>query len=281
MQSLTAEGARPDFDPVASRIDILAPDHTERLREALDENGFAVFGGITSPQQFLGVAEEIGTPRRYVQTDENGVTTLSSLEATKGIGQAGKFEVDHELQPHTDGCAMSEPAQFLMLYCVQPDTLGGGESMLVDGKKVYERMIQQNPELLERLQTPDSVVFGPKDKPEKQLRTSIISVEDDGLVSFRLRRDGEAWYVDQDGVLKPLSELDEELKPFYDLVEEEMTKFTLQPGQGFIVNNRRMLHGRTKIQGEREVKRVQLDVPQDPWLNFAGRGLPKGFYMGA
>lgn len=233
-----------------SYVDLRGPDFPEKVAEVLGEYGFATFDGLSSPEDLLPIASQFGTVIIHRDSDERGITTIAPRDGAESVSGLAGF-TNKELFLHTDGTAMDNPASFLLIYCNQPAE-SGGESMLLDGKVLYEELAKTNPALLQELMAPASAVFGPA---ENQHTGSILKFAD-GLKTVRFRHD-------ELGVYSPA--IAQNLPELLAVMDRLQTKFTVKKGQGYIVNNRRSLHGRTPFTGNREMFRVLVNAdPNTP-----------------
>lgn len=156
-----------------------------------------------------------------------------------GVGDRRRAGVDNTvaLSAHTDGFAYGDqfPDHFLLGCARAADT--GGESFVVDGYEVIERL--RSTGLVQRL------LDTPVDQTEPDMRrsvTAIIGVTNRGrtmLRRFPFQR-AAAESVD------PAAD-DEMIAAWWSAVDEAAAgapRFRLAPGDVLIVDNYRMLHGR-------------------------------------
>jgi len=228
-----------------SYVDLRSPEFLDRTVEVLNEFGFATFDGLSSPEDLLPIAAQFGNVIIHRDSDARGITTIAPKEGAESVSGLAGF-TNKELFLHTDGTAMDNPASFLLIYCNQPAE-SGGESMLLDGKKLYEELAKTNPVLLEELKLPGSAVFG---SAQNQHKGSILEIAD-GLKTLRFR-------YDELGIYSPT--VTQNIPELLAIMDGLQVKFSVKKGQGYIVNNRRSLHGRTPFVGNREMFRVLVNV---------------------
>ena len=222
-------------------VDLRSPDYLRELSDKLSEKGYAVFDGIRSKQDLLMLAWQFGVVIKHRDSDEDGVTTIARRDGAED--QEG-FEgfTDHELQFHTDGTAVANPANFLLIYC-EKQAESGGQSRLVDGRKLYLLLKDHSRLFLELLQTNGTASFG---RPGESWDGSVFSKEG-GLISIRYRDDRLGRYDSR--ILENHSKL-------INLMTSVQDVFTAREGQGYIINNRRSVHARSPFEGDRVMHRV-------------------------
>jgi gamma-butyrobetaine dioxygenase len=148
------------------------------------------------------------------------------------------------LSPHTDNPYRDPAPTLQLLHCLQ-DAAAGGDSIVVDGFAVAARLRQQAPEHFALL-TRTPVTFRFRDQTTDLMAvTPLIALDSQGLIKA-IRYNNRS--------LAPLALPPEQIEPFYaayralgELIAsaEFQVVFKLHPGDLFIVDNERVLHGRT------------------------------------
>ena len=226
----------------AFHLDLAGAHAEERIARVLARDGLVTFDGIQSRGELLRLCHRLGTIVKHRDADEAGLTRIakrSDIEAKEGY-QA--FTSSH-LTLHTDGSSTPEPPTLVVLWCERP-AAEGGISLFVDGKQLYQILVHEHPQVLETLSTPNSVLFAGAEPP---VYSSVFSTGADGSICIRFRYDGLGYYAAPVCSVLPI---------FLGLLERHMLAFPLQKQQGYILQNRRWLHGRTAFRGEREMYRV-------------------------
>lgn len=121
----------------------------------------------------------------------------------------------------------------------------GGESILVDGQRVLESMRQQEPLLYDLVTSSKYSSFRADDGTFKP---RPIYDEQTGILRFRF----------DDGIQLAASLVDN-FKKLTELVYKNAFVVRLEPGQCYIADNHRVLHGRCRFTGARELLRVLAD----------------------
>lgn len=220
----------------------------KKVTDTLDKYGFVTFEGMRSPEDLLRFGQTLGRIIPHPDADISGITTISPNSAYNNL--PGKLGLtDRELVLHTDGTAVLNPANLLMLYCEEP-ALSGGETKLLDGKKLYDYLSQSEPEMLNNLQEINSAAFGKWDSP---FIGSVFEKNENGL-KIRFRADDLGYY--NGPIAKDFGKL-------ITIMEMLATEFTLNKGQGYLINNHRALHARNSFAGNRLMYRVLIDTSRN------------------
>jgi alpha-ketoglutarate-dependent taurine dioxygenase len=151
---------------------------------------------------------------------------------------------DRALDYHTD----HHKAKYIVWYCHQ-QTDKGGESILIDAEKVYTAMSNVDQQALTEIHLHEHKVF-PDDKESNPL-VSIIGNKPRFYYSF--------WLVDDS------DKQNSSLREFQRLLKSEKPmKLRLERNDILIIDNQRILHGRTAIEGskDRYLKRYWIDNNQ-------------------
>lgn len=245
----------------------------DAMREALTVYGISFVSGVPLAYEKNGepnpekskiimenlVRKHLGYPRETIWGtfwDTGGV--LSDLEVADG-SVADTAYTNVELRQHIDCTYLRDPPQLQVFICVEPG-LEGGSSTFLDGFKAAEDLHAISPEAFDffsKVNLPFHSVhdgvkverYGPVfdiDPRDAHLDTSTYFPR---LRSFRYNNDDRS----------PLSHLDPEtLTQFYDFLplllkqlrrEDLITKVDLKVGDMVVVDNHRVLHGRTAFRG--------------------------------
>lgn len=239
------ESGRAFFDKhYIGPIDLESPVFPEAVLNGIYDKGLVTISEMSSKDQLEALARVVGKIRVHKATGNDGTTIFTTRPGERQ--QQGVSTADYELYPHTDGTRFETPASFLALYVQQPDTDGGGKSIFVDGAKLYTTIKEQDPELLAFLKTP--ILFGTSGD---QFLGPVFSQTEAGLIAVRFRLDDQV--VIPDPVRGKLGR--------FLAIPGMQHEVGLRAGEGFLADNRRMLHGRTEIKGIRSVQRANIDAP--------------------
>ena len=151
-------------------------------------------------------------------------------------------------QAHTDN-PYRDPAPGLQILACLENTVEGGESVVVDGFKVAERLQAQSPRGFERL-AGCCARFEYAGAKGVQLRSKrpIIELGPDGeLIGIRFNNRSAAPF--RDIPYDAMADYYAAYRLMAELIEDPALaiRFRLAPGEAFIVDNLRVLHARTPI----------------------------------
>ncbi len=153
------------------------------------------------------------------------------------------------LQPHTDNPYRDPVPTLQLLACLNSD-LEGGDSLVVDGFAAAARLQQENPSWFELLAGHCARFEYAGNGVRLRAKKPVIELGPDGeLLAIRFNNRSAAALVDVPYAAMP--GYYGALRRFAELVEDpQLTrKFRLMPGDLFIVDNTRVLHGRTAFSG--------------------------------
>lgn len=251
---------RGDFPTVAFG-DLLENDRVQlKLLENVRDYGFALVKGLPEDPdasaelatrvgyipdgwRYAGKSEEIlVAPERPPDEDEAAIKAAAMAEASTD-DYLGTL-----LVPHTDFSFTSWPPGLFIFHCLSPSADGGGATILVDGFYVAERLRDEDPEafaVLSKIRYPFHG-HGPV-KCDWRAHARVISVDENEDVTgirfalpSRLPLVAEADVQDAyDRALRAMLTL---------LLEPEcQVRLPLSAGDCLVMDNHRILHGRTGL----------------------------------
>lgn len=118
--------------------------------------------------------------------------------------------------------------------------------MLIDSQLVDDDLAESEPEALRAFCAPRSVLFG----GAAGYLGSIFTYAEDGRIAVRLRLDDLAQFS---------PEVSRWLPTLRAVIDRHAVMFNLGVGQGYVLNNRRWLHGRRAFTGQRVIFRVNAN----------------------
>jgi [2-(trimethylamino)ethyl]phosphonate dioxygenase len=210
----------------------------------VDRLGFALLHGVpTKPGTVCAVVGLFGYVR---ETNYGRLFDVISVEAPQNLAFTALA-----LGNHTDNPYRDPVPQLQLLHCLE--TAGeGGESVVVDGFAAAERLRREAPDAFAML-TRTAVPFRYVEAGSVDLRNAAPLIELDVAGALRIVR-----YNNRS--IGPLDIDADDMAAFYDayrrfgrlLHDPALTVgFRLRPGDLFIVDNRRVLHGRRDFSGGR------------------------------
>jgi alpha-ketoglutarate-dependent taurine dioxygenase len=208
----------------------------------LEGDGLVVFEGVQGRAGVVDLAHRLMRPWQHRDADADGVTVLRDRGALADKPGFAGFGAG-ELRPHTESSALAVPPRLLMLICGSTAD-HGGESLIVDGAAVYADLAA-DPEVVARLCEPRSVRFA------TGRWGSVFTPTADGRWALRLRLDDLAFFT------PPVRDV---LPALVEAIHRHQRILPLQRSEGYLLDNRRMLHGRRAFTGHRVMYRVLGDL---------------------
>ena len=223
----------------------ISKDGFKIFLKMLYENGFAVVKNCeTSMRSVETIAKKIGYVRKTIFGD------LWSFESDKNMADSAYTQDD--LRPHTDSTYSNDAPGLQLLLCCHYNAKGG-ESIMVDGFKIAEKIKYENKNIYKLLTNVevtgqyigDGVILEAK-RPIFRLNSLKELVQ----VSFN-NYDRAPFRIDDKKTIK----FYEAIKKFDLLLnnKEFQWRHILKPGELLIFNNWRILHGRSSFNGERKM----------------------------
>ncbi len=232
--------ATPSFDWQAVSENLM-----ERCNwlDAISRYGFAKLtggpardGALTDQVDLFGYVRETNYGRHFEVRTEVNPTNL----AYTGLG----------LQAHTDNPYRDPVPTLQVLYCIE-NSAEGGDSTVVDGFRAAERLKQENPDGFALL-SGHTARFEYKGSAGVALRSRrpMIELSPDGeLIGVRFNNRSSAPFTDI-----PFDQMEAyyaAYRQFATIIDDPdmAVSFKLEPGESFIVDNTRVMHGRVGYSG--------------------------------
>ena len=208
---------------------------------ALAAHGATLLRGVPCEEHRVAeVAELIGPLQPQIYGD-----TFDVRSEPRPINLAYTGEA---IGPHMDLCYYESPPGLQLLHCMRfDDAVAGGESVLIDGFAVGERLRRDDPAAFETLaRVPATFV---KDHAQRENPVLMSYQRPHLALDGRRRLVGVFWSPPFEG---PLRVAPADVGPYYDayraldaaIADAPAVRRRLRPGEMLVFNNRRMLHGR-------------------------------------
>ena len=220
-------------------------DGFKEFLEKLYKFGFVV---IQNCKTEMSSVEKIANKIGYVRESIFG--GLWSFESDNDMADSAYTQ--DELRPHTDSTYSNDAPGLQLLLCCHYEATGG-ESIMVDGFKIAEKIYKENRDLYTLLSEIEVTgqyigdgVFLEAKRPIFKLNSNKELVQ----VSFN-NYDRAAFRMDDEKTLKFYDAIRE-----FDLIannREYQWRHILKPGELLIFNNWRILHGRGSFKGDRKM----------------------------
>ncbi|MYZ37692.1 MULTISPECIES: TauD/TfdA family dioxygenase [unclassified Streptomyces] len=234
-------------------VNLRALHANDVIAAQLRETGLVTLNGLTTRQEALAFASRMMAITPHPHGAPDGLTLIHDTGShAHRAGFAGLGS--GELQAHTERSGTPAPPRLILLVCLQPTT-AGGETLLADGREVHARLMGENRDAAVALCQPRTAYFG----AGTGHATQVFTVQADGRISIRLRQDGLARWSP---IVQP------HLPALRSAIATSQHRLLLQTGQGYLLDNHRWLHARTRFTGDRRLLRALGDP------HFA---LPGGF----
>ena len=246
------------------------------VRQLLNRQGYCLICLWDASEEVLTqVQQQLGEVQWHVRANQAGVVSVSpqpepwqdKIDTDKYLGIK---TLEHF--PHTDGAYLYgftlqlgrfdriAPPAYVLLQSVKPSS-SGGESIVIDGQAVLEDLLRRSPHIARVLAESGCVSFCRDD--QQAFQVAVYEKLSVGRYRLRFRYD-KALYVKSDTVRKALHYLHKH----YLVNPQYHTKFRLESGQVLVVDNLRMLHGRTSFSAaadqQRFLRRVWVADPTLP-----------------
>ena len=222
-------------------------------------------------KQFLVFANKLGKIRSQNLKKDKIIEIKPNTQKIKKLKQRGKkiksvlryHQTNLGGSIHSDGPQLVNPPKYIIMAC-ENESKSGGETILVDTKKIYEYLKKKNKKILNTLER--KFVFERRGFNYKNKNVFLKPIFRKNNFMFRYLRD----YIEKGFLIKnkkinhnqkiAMNFLDKLLRS-----KKFVTKFKLKRGQLVILNNHILAHGRStfKIKNNSDVNRKLYRI----WLN--------------
>lgn len=224
---------------------VLDQSEASRLRPLVTDLGAAFFR-VDSREAFVALCQKVGTSAPHRDADGDNVTEVKFVSGR--AGQAGYDGMSSgPLDPHTDGSGNKIAPSYVALWCAE-QAGEGGESLLVDIQEVVEDLLVQSPWVVDILSQPNVSIF--RSGSEEYAGPILFREDQTGRWRVRLRLDSQGFF-NGDGQ-RAITRLRE-------AIARRTRTFSMQPGEGYLIDNFRILHGRLPFTGSRKMLRILIN----------------------
>lgn len=225
-------------------VGLRAPHAIDVIAAQLRETGLVTFDGLTTRPEVLAFASRLMAITPHPHGAPDGLTLIHDTGShAHRAGFAGLGS--GELQAHTERSGTPSPPHLILLVCLHPASTGG-ETLLADGRDVHARLACESREAAVAYCRPRTAYFG----AGTGHATQVFTVRADGRISIRLRQDRLARWSP---IVQPY------LPTLRSAIAAGQHRLTLQAGQGYLLDNQRWLHARTRFAGDRRLLRALGD----------------------
>jgi alpha-ketoglutarate-dependent taurine dioxygenase len=234
-------------------------ESVDRLYQTVLETGWAVFpriaiepnnAALLALGRLFGATSWQGSYRGSPNLENDGVNRVESMDQPlrDAVGNEALSSNAAEFPLHTDDAYSPAPARFVLMHCWQADASGGGESWIAH---VNQIVALAPPDLIERLTTqPYTTPYG---------QTCILMRDTSGQWHVRFNHRDMLGYAKLR--FQFVSEQKrQDLAAFAALAMQCVERITLKPGDCIVVDNHRVLHGRSNFDPKsgRLIKRLRI-----------------------
>lgn len=219
----------------------------QTILKEISKNGFAIIESNEIEEDKIlekhyEVVTRLGTPSEHNKGKKDYVWKITPKNTQSTIQTFSEHNKRADL--HTDSQYRIYPEKYFSLSSIRQANCGGGKSILLDSAKILTQIKEKNDKLLSHLKSPYPIAI-----PE------IFKLDDKQFIEIPLLESGNRIRYRHDTIKKGL-ELNgykrgnPKLKAFEYLTQEiqksnKIESFVLKVGQILIIDNHRMLHGRT------------------------------------
>jgi len=219
------------------------------MLETVADYGFCKIENLpVEPAQSHRLINLVGVQRQT----HFGSYTLSKKPSVNNVG-----DITHELPPHSDETYRTSTIGITVFQVMRPSS-DGGHSTLMDGFEAARRLQEQFPDDYTRLTR--LPIFTQRYDPDHadgelprwyQCRLPMIQLDADGDISGVRINERQISPIDL-----PASQIDDCYRAIRRLMSivynpDLLISFALKTGEGLLINNQRLLHGRTAFEAEK------------------------------
>ncbi|MFF3364169.1 TauD/TfdA family dioxygenase [Streptomyces misionensis] len=235
----------------SEHIDIRAPHAVDACVARLHETGLVTVAGLMDRRSVFDFANQLMHITPHPHSDPDGLTTIQ--DTGRHAHRAGLAGLGHgDLEAHTERAGVPNPPRMMLFVCMRPAT-EGGDVLLADGRDVLASLIAEAREAAVMLAKARTAYFGAGAGHPSQ----VFTIRGDGRITVRLRQDGLARWSP---IVHP------HLPALRRAIANWQRRLRLGPGQGYLLDNHRWLHARTRFTGRRLCLRSlgEPSVPTPP-----------------
>ena len=210
------------------------------LLQEIKKSGYVLVEGLgtdNADQILSDHMQQVGEPITYMELPM--IMDLKPQPNFQGMSFAGtdKFTM------HTDLSWYENPPLYIGMFCVSMESAGGGKPLLADSWKIVEELGSDDMNFLEN----ELIAFSSPDHIEHEPYAAPILSKRDGNYLLRFR------YDLLENPPAPVTHL-------FEAIGDNIFEVPATAGSLFILDNLRMLHGRTallaKLDSDRHFKRI-------------------------
>ncbi|MCD9145983.1 TauD/TfdA family dioxygenase [Streptomyces albireticuli] len=236
-------------------VDVRGEGAVDVIADRLWRAGLVTVSGLTTPEAVADLAARLMDTSPY---DEDGPFGLHGIRDTRRHTHRvdGVVLTRGPVDLHTCGAVLREPPRLVLVVCFKR-ARSGGETLLADGRAVFDDLLREQPDAAHALSLPGAAIFG---RGADAFAAPVFQVLADQRRVVRLRQDG-------------LIRWPEHAQPHVLALRARLARhqrvIKLRPGDGYLLDNSRWLHGRGPFIGNRLFHRAEgtplIPMDSDAW----------------
>jgi alpha-ketoglutarate-dependent taurine dioxygenase len=220
------------------------PKRIKEAKNELEKTGIIFLKDIHSEITGGLLAPHFGKVVANLDASKNGITEITE-EKTGNNQKNSRAFTRMSLVPHTDRSTIINPPKYLLNW-VQEKSPYGGETLLLDGKNLYQEIKKEYPQHLKILL--DKIAMF-SDGINSYI-SPIFKKQKNGDITIRFRDDNCVSFSDE---AKPAVTI------LQKLISEKSVSYSFEAGEGYLIDNTRWLHGRNAYSGHRLICRIHIN----------------------
>lgn len=219
----------------------------QKILHTVSLNGFAIVESFETDedkilQKHFEIVNKIGIPSEHNKGKKDFIWRISPKKSESTIPTFSEHNKKAEL--HTDSQYRLEPERYFSLSSIIEASCGGGHSILLDLKKILAELKNEHEEFFNELKRPYPIIIPDIFDLDKKGFIEVPIIESENKIRYRydtiIKGMKKKAYNENDKKWKAFDYLTQKIK-----TSNHATFFTLKKGQILIIDNHRMLHGRT------------------------------------
>ncbi|UQI45904.1 TauD/TfdA family dioxygenase [Streptomyces sp. HU2014] len=236
-------------------VNVWGEDAAGVIADRLWRVGLVTVSGLTTAEAVADFAARVMDTSAY---DEGGLFGLHGIRDTRQHTHRvdGAVLTRGPVDLHTCGAALPEPPRLVLVVCFRKASRGG-ETLLADGRAVFDDLLREQPDAAHALSLPGAASFG---RGADAFAAPVFQILAGKRRVVRLRQDG-------------LIRWPEHTQPYVPALRARLARhqrvIKLRPGEGYLLDNSRWLHGRGPFAGNRIFHRAEgsplIPMDSDAW----------------
>lgn len=246
----TIEPSKININQVTLKVskvtEILEPER-QRLFEIFNKFKFIILECDPLPNlqdNLLDLKKFFGSVLRHRRSDEHGIVAVENLYNSPA-NNVSRSTTNRMHPMHTDGTADIDPPKVVALQC-EINSHNGGYSQIVYGESVYDYLMKNHPQELQKLFTNPVSITNLGGKTD----TRPIFIEKEGRILMSFKADSVVTIT----VPPPIEKVFNIIKNYVNDPNNQFI-FKLKANQIQIIDNMSVLHGRTSFP-ENEIRKI-------------------------